>query len=135
MPALTPNMFLPYPLATDTVATVDDSIKALADKLDGPADNTAGATGSGWTGTATYYYRSGLVVVVMNFGKASWAGAETMMTLPVGFRPVVGSYLQGIGLNSGASVSVLIETTGAIKSVTAGTSGGILGAVTFVAAP
>lgn len=42
MPGATPNLALPYPLATEPVSQGDDAIKALADNLDA-------LLGGGWT--------------------------------------------------------------------------------------
>jgi len=86
----TPNLALPYPDPTDTLQTVDDSIKALALALDGSPGTAAATTNAGTvTGSGTIYRGPRLAIGSVDYTMPAGglAAGGVIATVPAGYRP------------------------------------------------
>ncbi len=128
MTSLTDNMKLPYPDPTDALSTVDDAIKALAEKLDG-IPYTSVTPGAGWSTPPVLYWRAGLVLANFNGFATSAAvspGAilftvnQPEYRVPVSWRMTLINYTQG-GSNvasGGANLTLDMDTAGVVRTST-----------------
>jgi hypothetical protein len=133
---------IPYPLGTDRVMDGDNSMQAIAERMNAlfnqnilaaPVPQTSLAPQTGWAGTVAYFVRSGVVTVFLEITKASWAAGEGLAQLPVPYRPYLSTFIQGRKHVSGGPVLVQLRSDGYLVVMTAGSSeNGISGYFTFL---
>lgn len=139
MPDLTPAHKVPRPLGTDPVGQGDDTARALAAHLEGRALTNIGALASGWTGNGIFVERYGrLVTVYVDTTKATFGITEQLTgastTLPADCLPQKIIYGDGVSPADGARRGFNITLAGRVQAYGyAGTGGGIVGQVTFIA--
>jgi hypothetical protein len=98
MPATTPKLLLPYPLGTDPIADGDDSIKALAERVETIWTGawTAATLLGGWGNHSAGEYAGYRLVggtVELRGLIASGAIGQACLTLPTALRPAKDRYL------------------------------------------
>ena len=144
MPSSTPKFAIPYPVGTDLLADGDNAMQALAERVEALLSPQTGAVVYG-TNVVTAYdgsavYKSG-GVIVLRFGLTTTVGVAsggTLLTTPVGFRPIAQTRCVGWNVTAGlwavgSYVGFSWMPTGVLYCEGATTNGqGFVGAITSV---
>lgn len=81
-----------------------------------------------WTGTIRYIRRSGFVTVVVDAVDGSTKSTDTMLTLPLGYRPTV-TIRSGLSTDAGTFATLSVNSDGEISSD--GTAADLRGQIIF----
>lgn len=128
---------IPYPVGTDRVMDGDNAMQAIADRLHlllnqnitKAAVSTATTPIGTWTaGGSMVYFRAGWTQLFIDTVKASWGAAEGVLTIPSGYRPTLFNvYGAVIVRDTGAITGVYASVDGALRTLVAGSGGGLIG--------
>jgi hypothetical protein len=138
MPAETPIFRIPYPTGTDRVADGDNSMQAIAERIEAiQHPGTTVAPTSILSGLIVQnsgaYRRGGFCCLWLNLGApAAGVGVNTgLVTVPVGYRPPHDVF--GV-VNVGANFATIIVAAAghiACTSMAIPPSGGLYGVITY----